>query len=66
TTVRIVVNPQSTTNQHEIVATGSFGDIKITVNNVPIPGNPKTSFLAVLSAIECLRSICDNGIRIGS
>jgi aspartate dehydrogenase len=66
TKVRIVVDPQATTNQHEIVATGGFGDIKITVNNVPIPGNPKTSFLAVLSAIECLRSICDNGIRIGS
>jgi aspartate dehydrogenase len=66
TIVRIVVNPKATTNQHEIVATGIFGDIKITVNNVPIPGNPKTSFLAVLSALECLRSICNDGIRIGS
>jgi aspartate dehydrogenase len=66
TKVRIVVDPNTSTNQHEIVATGSFGHIKITVNNVPVPGNPKTSFLAVLSAIECLRSICDNGIRIGS
>jgi aspartate dehydrogenase len=66
TTVRIVVNPQAITNQHEIVATGSFGDIKITVNNVPTPGNPKTSFLAVLSALECIRLICDNGLRIGS
>jgi aspartate dehydrogenase len=66
TMVRIIVNPKATTNQHEIVATGSFGDIKITVNNVPIPENPKTSFLAVLSALECLRSICDDGIRIGS
>ena len=66
TIVRIVVDPQSTTNRHEIVATGSFGDINITVNNVPTPGNPKTSFLAVLSALECLRSICDDGLRIGS
>ena len=66
TKVKIVVDPQATTNQHEIMATGSFGDIKITVNNVTSPGNPKTSFLAVLSAIECLRSICDDGIRIGS
>ena len=53
-------------NQHEIVASGNFGDIKITVNNVTAPGNPKTSFLAVLSAIECLRSICDDAIRIGT
>lgn len=66
TKVRIVADPQATTNQHEIVATGSFGEIRITVNNVPSPGNPKTSFLAVLSAIECLRSICDDGMRIGS
>ena len=66
TKVKIVVDPQATTNQHEIMATGSFGDIKITVNNVTSPGNPKTSFLAILSAIECLRSICDDGIRIGS
>jgi aspartate dehydrogenase len=66
TNVRIVADPQATTNQHEIIAKGSFGEIRITVNNVPSPGNPKTSFLAVLSAIECLRSICDDGMRIGS
>lgn len=66
TRVRIVADPNATTNRHEIVATGSFGEIKITVNNVPSPANPKTSFLAVLSAIECLRSICDDGMRIGS
>jgi aspartate dehydrogenase len=66
TKVRVLVDPQATTNRHEITATGSFGDIKIAVNNVTAPGNPKTSFLAVLSAIECLRSICDDAIRIGS
>jgi aspartate dehydrogenase len=66
TRVRIVADPQATTNQHEIAAVGSFGEMKITVSNVPSPGNPKTSFLAVLSAIECLRSICDDGMRIGS
>jgi aspartate dehydrogenase len=66
TRVRIVADPQATTNRHEIVAKGGFGEIRITVDNVPSPGNPKTSFLAVLSAIECLRSICDDGMRIGS
>jgi aspartate dehydrogenase len=66
TKVRVLVDPHATTNQHEIAATGGFGDIKITVNNVTTPGNPKTSFLAVLSAIECLRSICDDTLRIGS
>jgi len=66
TMVRILADPEATTNQHEIVATGSFGEIKISVNNITAPGNPKTSFLAVLSAIECLRSICEDGIRVGS
>ena len=66
TKVKIVADPQATRNRHEIAATGSFGEIIIMVSNVPSPGNPKTSFLAVLSAIECLRSICDDGMRIGS
>jgi aspartate dehydrogenase len=66
TKVRVVVDPRTTTNQHEIVATGRFGSIKIAVNNVTAPGNPKTSYLAVLSAIECLRSICDDALKIGS
>lgn len=66
TNVKIVADPMAETNQHEIIATGSFGKIHITVNNVPSPQNPKTSFLAVLSAIECMRSICSDGIRIGS
>jgi aspartate dehydrogenase len=66
TKVRVVVDPRTTTNQHEIVANGRFGSIKIAVNNVTAPGNPKTSFLAVLSAIECLRSICDDALKIGS
>jgi aspartate dehydrogenase len=66
TRVRIVADPAFTTNQHEITATGSFGKFLFTVNNLPSPGNPKTSYLAVLSAIECLRSVCDDGMRIGS
>ncbi len=66
TQVRIVADPGATTNKHEITAAGSFGEIQISVNNVPSPGNPKTSYLAVLSAIECLRTICNDSVRIGS
>ena len=66
TRVKIVADPEASTNRHEISATGSFGEIHISVNNVPSPDNPKTSYLAVLSAIECLRSICDDSMKIGS
>jgi aspartate dehydrogenase len=66
TQVRIVADPSANTNEHTIVAKGSFGEIKISVNNAQSPGNPKTSYLAVLSAVECLRSICDDFLTIGS
>lgn len=66
TQVEIVADPKATTNKHEITAKGSFGEICVVVNNVPSPGNPKTSYLAILSAIECLRSLCDDSVKIGS
>jgi aspartate dehydrogenase len=66
TKVKIIADPYTDINQHEITATGKFGEMTIIVRNKPSPNNPKTSFLAVLSAIECLRSICDDSIRIGT
>ena len=66
TKVRVVADPAAKRNIHEIEATGSFGEIRIKVSNVPSPTNPRTSYLAVLSAIECLRSICNEGTSIGS
>jgi aspartate dehydrogenase len=66
TKVRIIADPYTYVNQHEITANGKFGEMTIVVRNKPSPNNPKTSFLAVLSAIECLRSICDDVIRIGT
>jgi aspartate dehydrogenase len=66
TRVRIVADPRKTQNEHQIIVRGIFGEISIMVRNVPSPSNPKTSFLASLSAIECLRRICNNKIRIGT
>jgi aspartate dehydrogenase len=66
TKVRIVADPKTKVNMHEIMAKGSFGEMYFQVKNVPSPTNPKTSYLAVLSAIECLRSICDDRISIGT
>ncbi len=66
TKVRIVADPRTKVNTHEITAKGSFGEMHFQVKNVPSPTNPKTSYLAVLSAIECLRSICDDRISIGT
>jgi aspartate dehydrogenase len=66
TKVKIIADPYIYINQHEITAKGAFGEMSIVVRNTPSPHNPKTSFLAALSAIECLRSICNSDIRIGT
>ncbi len=66
TQVRIVADPNTDKNTHQIEAKGKFGKITILVENVPDPSNPKTSRLAILSAIECLRQVCTDDIRIGT
>jgi len=66
TKVRIVADPNTDKNTHEIVAQGKFGKFSIKVENMPSMSNPKTSRLAILSAIECLRAVCNNDIRIGT
>src|SRR5919108_300171 len=53
TKVKIIADPAASVNQHKITATGEFGEIQIIVRNIPSPNNPKTSYLAVLSAVEC-------------
>jgi len=66
TKVRIVADPNTDKNTHEIYAQGKFGKFSVKVENVPSPNNPKTSRLATLSAIECLRKICGSPINIGT
>jgi len=63
--VRIIADPEIKVNRHEIVAEGDFGQISTKVENVPSPKNPKTSYLAALSAIATLRSIVEP-VKIGT
>ncbi len=63
--VRIVADPSIHVNRHEIVAEGDFGQITTRVENVPSPKNPRTSYLAALSAIATLRSIVEP-VKIGT
>ncbi len=55
--VRIISDPKVHTNTHTIVAEGNSGKMTIKVENVPFPENPKTSFLAALSALQILKKI---------
>jgi aspartate dehydrogenase len=49
TQIRLVADPASTRNRHELSARGAFGVLDVTVANHPLPENPKTSALAALS-----------------
>lgn len=56
TRVRVVADPMVKRNTHTIEIAGSFGKSVITVENEPMPNNPKTSYLAALSVIAALKN----------
>jgi aspartate dehydrogenase len=65
TAVRIVADPEITQNTHEVYLRGAFGEASIRIANNPNPMNPKSSYLASLSAIATLQRIADN-FQVGS
>lgn len=62
--VKIIADPNSRFNIHEIKAVGDFGEIRAITRNVPSK-NPRTSYLALLSAIQAIKSIKTN-VKIGN
>jgi aspartate dehydrogenase len=66
TAVKIVADPKTDKNTHHIVAEGKFGKMTFIIENYPDENNPKTSRLAILSAIETLKKYCSNDIQIGT
>jgi len=65
TQVRIIASPKIKRNIHEILIESDAGRISTRVENLVHPENPKTSFLAVLSAVATLRQILEP-IKIGT
>lgn len=63
--VEIVIDPTINTNIHEIHVSGEFGDIFTRTSNKPSIRNPKTSYLAGLSAVRTLKNIKEK-ILIGT
>jgi len=66
TAVKIIADPNTDKNTHHIEAKGKFGKMTFTIENHPDVNNPKTSRLAILSAIETLRKYCSDDIQIGT
>jgi aspartate dehydrogenase len=64
TKVKIVCDPKSHANTHEIEVVGEFGMLHTKTQNFPSPNNPKTSYLAVLSAVAKLKEIAGS-VKIG-
>lgn len=65
TKVRVIADPALSRNVHEITVEGEFGKFFTRVENLPSPENPKTSYLAALSAISTLKKIM-NPVKIGT
>jgi aspartate dehydrogenase len=63
--VRIIADPKTKTNNHEIHAKGSFGEITTKTANVPSPMNSATSYMAALSGIATLKQITES-VKIGN
>lgn len=66
TTVKIIADPNTDKNTHQIEARGRFGKMTFSIENNPDNENPKTSRLAILSAIEMLRRYCSDEIHVGT
>jgi len=60
TKVKIILDPKTKANSHELIVRGEFGEIISKTSNVPSPSNPSTSHLAALSAISALKRIIRN------
>jgi len=52
-------------NTHEIVCEGEAGRFTMKLENVPVPENPRTTYMACLSAVAALNRIRSH-YRIGT
>lgn len=64
-TVRVIADPASSGNVHEVELKGSLGNISLRVENKPSPENPKTSALAYYSVIALLKKLLSH-VKIGT
>ena len=65
TTVRVVADPGLRTNVHELEVEGDCGRLSVRVESRPSQANPKTSELAIRSALATVRQLL-TPIRVGT
>ena len=65
TEIRIVADPNVSSNTHEIDCKGVAGHFSLTLENVPVPENPRTTYMACQSIVATLKKIRSN-CRVGT
>ncbi|HLI27166.1 MAG TPA: aspartate dehydrogenase [Chloroflexota bacterium] len=58
TRMRVYADPTVTHNTHEVYARGTFGEVALTLRNVPTAENPKTGRIVALSVLKAVRNRC--------
>jgi aspartate dehydrogenase len=57
TEVRVVADPELTRNTHEVVAEGTFGELRFHIQSIPTDENPRTGRIVAMSVISTLRRL---------
>jgi aspartate dehydrogenase len=65
TIVKIIADPNVHRNMQRIDVRGRFGEMKVQMMNQPSTSNPRTSYMAPLSAIAVIKKII-SGIYVGN
>jgi len=65
TRLKLIADPKTDKNIHLLNVKGGFGEFSVKIENVPSPENPRTSHLAVISAIATLKEIAEP-VQIGT
>jgi aspartate dehydrogenase len=55
----VYADPGVQYNTHEIVARGHFGEIRITISNIPSDESPKTGRITAMSMVKAIRNLTD-------
>lgn len=56
TLIRLIADPTASANRHHILAQGDFGRMEITLDNLPLQSNPKSSALTALSLVRLIEN----------
>ena len=56
TQITLVADPAATENRHEITVVGDFGQLDVSISSRPLPYNPKTSTMAALNLVRCIKN----------